>query len=47
MPFFVHPNPDTVLSCIPSCRGTGEKYPDINSNDWLMIRLQEIGLMKN
>ena len=47
MPFFVHPNPDTVLSCIPSCRGTGEKYPAINSNDWLMIRLQEIGLMKN
>ncbi len=46
MPFFVHPNPDTVLSCIPSCRGTGEKYPAINSHEWLMIRLKEIGLMK-
>jgi isopenicillin N synthase-like dioxygenase len=46
MPFFTHPNPDTILSCIPSCRGTGEKYPPINSNDWLRIRLEEIGLTK-
>ena len=46
MPFFVHPNPDTVLQCIPSCRGTGEKYEPINSHEWLMIRLKEIGLMK-
>lgn len=47
MPFFTHPNPDTMLSCIPSCRGTGEKYPAINSHEWLMIRLKEIGLMKD
>ncbi len=46
MPFFVHPNPDTVLSCIPSCVGEGEKYPAINSHEWLMIRLKEIGLLK-
>lgn len=46
MPFFTHPNPDTVLSCIPSCKGTGEKYPPINSNDWLMKRIKDIGLMK-
>ncbi len=46
MPFFVHPNPDTMLTCIPSCRGTGEKYPAINSHEWLMIRLNEIGLLK-
>lgn len=46
MPYFVHPNPDTVLSCIPSCRGEGEKYPAINSHEWLMIRLKEIGLLK-
>ena len=46
MPFFVHPNPDTVLSCIPSCRGAGEKYPPINSHEWLMVRLKEIGLLK-
>lgn len=47
MPFFVHPNPDTVLSCIPSCVGAGAKYPPINSHEWLMIRLKEIGLIKD
>ena len=46
MPFFVHPNPDTTLKCIPSCIGDGEKYPAINSHEWLMIRLKEIGLTK-
>lgn len=46
MPFFTHPNPDTTLACIPSCRGTGEKYESINSNDWLKKRLEEIGLTK-
>lgn len=46
MPFFVHPNPDTILKCIPSCLGEGEKYPAINSHEWLMIRLKEIGLVK-
>lgn len=46
MPFFVHPNPDTMLKCIPSCRGTGEKYAPVNSHQWLMQRLQEIGLIK-
>lgn len=46
MPFFVHPNPDTMLKCIPSCVGAGEKFPPINSHEWLMIRLKEIGLVK-
>ncbi len=27
MPFFIHPNSDTILECIPSCVGEGEKYP--------------------
>ncbi|MBX3020853.1 MAG: isopenicillin N synthase family oxygenase [Bdellovibrionales bacterium] len=44
MPFFMHPNPDAVLSCIPSCRGTDAKYPDILANDFLMERLRDIGL---
>lgn len=44
MPFFMHPNPDATLSCIPSCRGTGAKYPDILANDFLFERLREIGL---
>lgn len=46
MPFFMHPNPDAVLKCLPSCVGTGEKYPPITSQDFLMQRLREIGLLK-
>jgi isopenicillin N synthase-like dioxygenase len=46
MPFFVHPNPDTMLTCVPSCRGSGEKYAPVNSHEWLMQRLAEIGLKK-
>jgi isopenicillin N synthase-like dioxygenase len=46
MPFFVHPNPDTVLTCVPSCMGAGEKYPPINSHEFLFQRLKEIGLTK-
>lgn len=46
MPFFVHPNPEADLSCIPSCEGeTGAKYPPINSHEFLLKRLHEIGLM--
>ncbi len=44
MPFFMHPNPDALLSCIPSCRGEGPKYPDITADEFLMERLREIGL---
>lgn len=46
MPFFMHPNPDAMLTCLPSCRGAGEKYPPITSQDFLFQRLREIGLMK-
>ncbi len=46
MPFFVHPNPEVDLKCIPSCKGAGEKYPAINSHEFLMKRLKEIGLKK-
>lgn len=46
MPFFMHPNPEAILSCIPSCRGAGAKYADISSHDFLMQRLREIGLLK-
>jgi isopenicillin N synthase-like dioxygenase len=44
MPFFCHPHPDAVLSCIPSCQGDGAKYPDITARDFLNQRLREIGL---
>lgn len=46
MPFFMHPNREAVLSCLPSCKGKGAKYPDILADDFLMQRLREIGLMK-
>lgn len=46
MPFFMHPHPQAMLSCIDSCRGEGAKYADISSHDFLMQRLREIGLVK-
>lgn len=46
MPFFMHPHPEAMLKCLPSCRGQGEKYPPISSHDFLMQRLREIGLIK-
>jgi len=46
MPFFMHPNPNALLSCLPSCRGAGAKYADITGGDFLMQRLREIGLIK-
>lgn len=46
MPFFMHPNPHAMLSCLPSCRGAGAKYKDITGGDFLMQRLREIGLIK-
>lgn len=46
MPFFMHPHPDALLSCLPSCKGAGAKYPDITGHDFLMQRLREIGLIK-
>jgi isopenicillin N synthase-like dioxygenase len=44
MPFFMHPNSDAMLSCLASCKGSGAKYPDILSDDFLQQRLREIGL---
>ena len=46
MPFFLHPNPDAMLTCLPSCVQNGAKYPPITSQDFLFQRLREIGLMK-
>jgi isopenicillin N synthase-like dioxygenase len=46
IPFFMHPDSDVVLSCIPSCIGTGIKYPDIMTGTFLEQRLREIGLLK-
>ena len=46
MPFFMHPHPESLLSCLPSCKGAGAKYPDITAHEFLMQRLREIGLIK-
>ena len=45
MPFFVHPHPEAILECIPSCEGEGAKFPPISAHDCLMERLKDIGLM--
>lgn len=47
MPYFIHPNPDAMLECLPSCLMDGAKYPPISSQDFLFQRLREIGLMKD
>lgn len=44
MPFFMHPHPEAMLTCLQSCKGSGAKYPDILSQDFLMERLRAIGL---
>jgi isopenicillin N synthase-like dioxygenase len=46
MPFFMHPNSDVSLRCLPSCVGEGVKHPEITAGAFLAERLREIGLMK-
>jgi isopenicillin N synthase-like dioxygenase len=45
MPFFMHPDADVVLRCLPSCVGAGAKYADIRAGAFLQQRLVEIGLV--
>lgn len=45
MPFFLHPRPDAVLSCLPQFRD-GSEDPDITADGFLQQRLEEIGLKK-
>lgn len=46
IPFFMHPNSDVSLNCLPSCIGDGVKYPEITAGAFLSERLREIGLIK-
>ena len=46
MPFFMHPDSDVVLRCLPSCVGAGARYADIRAGTFLEQRLMEIGLLK-
>lgn len=43
MPFFLHPRPEAVLSCLPQFRD-GTEAPDITGQGFLDERLAEIGL---
>ena len=43
MPFFLHPRPDAMLSCLPQFRD-GSEAPDITGQGFLKERLEEIGL---
>lgn len=45
MPFFMHPKPDALLSCIPSCKGKKALYEDITAQEFLTERLRAIGLV--
>ena len=45
LPFFVHPRSDVILSCIPSCLGSGARYSDITAGAFLEQRLRAIGLI--
>jgi isopenicillin N synthase-like dioxygenase len=47
-PFFLHPNPDFVISTLPSCISAQRpnRYPEpITAHDYLLQRLREIKLM--
>lgn len=48
IPYFVHPNPGTSLDALPQCvtPDNPKRYPPITSDDYLMERLREIGLVK-
>jgi isopenicillin N synthase-like dioxygenase len=46
MPFFMHPDADVVLRCVPSCIGAGAKYPEVTAGTFLEERLSEIGLIE-
>lgn len=47
MPFFMHPNSEASLKCLPSCKGEKEKFAPITAGEFLTQRLIEIGLIKN
>ncbi|MBE8162981.1 MAG: isopenicillin N synthase family oxygenase [Bdellovibrionaceae bacterium] len=44
IPFFMHPKPSSILSCLPSCKKEANNPEDISAGDFLMQRLKAIGL---
>jgi isopenicillin N synthase-like dioxygenase len=47
MPFFMHPDTDVMLRCLPSCSVEGAKYSEIRAGTFLEQRLAEIGLIRS
>jgi isopenicillin N synthase-like dioxygenase len=47
MPFFMHPRSEVSLRCLPSCVGSGVRYPEITAGAFLEQRLREIGLIRH
>ncbi len=49
MPFFVHPEPNTSLNCLPQCCTAQhpKRYDDITAGDYHRQRLNEIGFGNN
>ncbi|MEM7739854.1 MAG: 2-oxoglutarate and iron-dependent oxygenase domain-containing protein [Pseudomonadota bacterium] len=45
MPFFMHLDADTPLTCLPSCVGDGQKHPTITAGAYLLQRLEENGVI--
>lgn len=48
IPFFMHPRSEMPLNVLPECveEGQSKLYPDITAGEFLMQRLEEIGLKK-
>lgn len=44
IPFFMHPKPDNILSCLDSCKKESGNPKDISAGDFLNQRLKDIGL---
>lgn len=44
IPFFMHPKPDSILSCLNSCKKESGNPKDISAGDFLNQRLKDIGL---
>lgn len=44
IPFFMHPKPESILTCLESCKKENNNPKDISAGDFLTQRLKAIGL---
>lgn len=49
IPFFVNPDPTTVVSCVPSCVDDRHpcRYPDVTASEFLAQRIAQGGYMND